>query len=387
MSDSKQPKVALVHDYLNQYGGGERVVEALAEIWPEANVYTSLYDRELMKNWLKINPSRIKTNFISKLPFANYLSKHYFFLYPLAFRMQDLDDADIIFSTSSYAAKFARGKKGSIHICYLHTVPRFLWGYDTELDGYYRRPFDQLLAPIYKLIVPIFKFFLRKADFSAAQKINYFIVNSNEVKKRLAKHYKRNGVVIYPPVDVERFKTESRIINQESSPKKGDYYLIVSRLSAYKKIDTAVQAFNRLGKRLKIVGDGPQRAYLKSVAAPNVELLGRIADDKVTQLVKNCKAFIFPALEDFGIVVVEAQAAGKPVIAFGQGGATETVVDGKTGLFFREQLPKSIIEAVKKFENMTFDSKECQKQADKFSKEVFKKKISDFVNQVSKDVT
>ena len=198
-------KVALVHDFLNQYGGGERVIEQLAEIWPEANIYTSLYDRDLMKNWLKIDPSRIKTNFISKLPFANYLSKHYFFLYPLAFRMQNLGDADIIFSTSSYAAKFARGKKGSIHICYLHTVPRFLWGYDTELSGYYRRSFDRVLAPIYKLVVPIAKFFLKKADFAAAQKIDYFIVNSNEVKKRLVKHYKRDGIVIYPPVDTKNF--------------------------------------------------------------------------------------------------------------------------------------------------------------------------------------
>lgn len=382
---SKQPKVALVHDFLNQYGGGERVIEQLAEIWPDANIYTSLYDKKIMESWLKIDPSRIKTNFISRLPFANYLSKHYFFLYPLAFRMQNLGDADIIISTSSYAAKFARGKKGSIHICYLHTVPRFLWGYDTELSGYYRRPFDRILAPIYKLVVPIAKFFLKKADFLAAQKIDYFIVNSNEVKKRLAKHYKRDGEVIYPPVDVERFAKVSSTKSQET---REDYYLVVSRLSAYKKIDIAVHAFNKLGKRLIIVGDGPQMAYLKSIAAPNVELLGRIADEKVTQLVNNCKAFVFPAFEDFGIVVVEAQAAGKPVIAYGEGGATETVIDGQTGLFFREQSVKSIIEAVKKFETRKFDPKECQKQAEKFSKEVFKKNILDFVSKVTqKEIT
>ncbi len=370
-------KVALVHDYLNQYGGGERVLGTLAEIWPEANIFTSLYDKEIMQSWLKIDPARIKTNFISKLPFHNYLSKHYFFLYPLAFRLQNLEEADIIISTSSYAAKFVRGKKGSVHICYLHTVPRFLWGYDTELSGYYRHGFDRFLAPIYKIIVPPIKYFLKKADFAAAQKVDHFIVNSLEVEKRLESHYKRNGEVIYPPVDTERFKNDSTV-------KDSDYYLIVSRLGGYKKVDVAIQAFNKLGKKLKVVGDGPQMQYLKSIAAPNIELLGRIADNQVTELVKNCKAFVFPTLEDFGIVVVEAQAAGKPVIAYGKGGALETVVEGKTGLFFREQSAKSIIEAIGKFETMKFDEKDCQTQAEKFSKEVFKKNMLNFVEGVIK---
>lgn len=377
-------KVALVHDYLNQFGGGERVIETLAEIWPQANVYTSLYDQKIMQNWLKISSERIKTNFISKLPFHNYLSKHYFFLYPLAFRFQNLGDADIIISTSSYAAKFVRGKKGSIHICYLHTVPRFLWGYDTELSGYYRHGFDRFLSPIYKIIVPPIKYFLKKADFTAAQKVDYFIVNSNEVKKRLEKHYNRDSVVIYPPVDTERFRNELRVKNLELKDGKQGYYLIVSRLGGYKKVDLVVLAFNKLGKRLKIVGDGPQIDYLRSIVAPNVELLGRVEDSKVTQLMKNCQAFIFPTLEDFGISVVEANAAGKAVIAYGQGGALETIVDGKTGVFFNEQTSESIIEAVKKFEKMKVDPEDCRKQAEKFSKEVFKRKILEFVEQVVK---
>ncbi len=378
MANTEKLKIALVHDYLNQFGGGERVIEQLAEIWPEANIYTSLYDQKIMQSWLKIDPSRIKTNFISRLPFHNYLSKHYFFLYPLAFRLQNLGDANIIISTSSYAAKFVRGKKGSIHICYLHTVPRFLWGYDTELSGYYRRGFDRFLAPIYKLIVPLIKYFLKKADFSAAQKVDYFIVNSNEVEKRLEKHYKRDGVVIYPPVDTERFRIES-------SPKKENYYLIVSRLGGYKKVDIAVLAFNKLGKRLKIVGDGPQLDYLRSIAAPNVELLGRVADSKVTELMKGCKAFIFPTLEDFGIAPVEAQAAGKPVIAYGQGGALETVVEGKTGVFFKEQTSKSIMEAIQRFEKMKFNPEECRWQAEKFSEKVFKENMVEFVSKVVKE--
>lgn len=375
----KQLRVALVHDYLNQYGGGERVIEALAEIWPQATIHTSLYDQKIMQSWLKITPERIKTNFISRLPFANYLSKHYFFLYPLAFRFQNLGDADIIVSTSSYAAKFVRGKKGSIHICYLHTVPRFLWGYDTELSGYYHRGFDRLLAPVYKVVVPLMKYFLKKADFNAAQKVDYFIVNSNEVEKRLKQHYQRDGTVIYPPVDTKRFESTT----QENS-RQEDYYLIVSRLGGYKKIDLAVEAFNKLGKRLKIVGDGPQFNYLKSIASAKVELLGRIDDIQVTKLVQNCRAFIFPTLEDFGITAVEAQASGKAVIAFGQGGALETVVDGKTGVFFYEQTPRSIIEAVNKFEKMSFNEADCRKQAEKFSKEIFKQKMLEFVENVVK---
>lgn len=377
-SSSYQPKVALVHDYLNQFGGGERVIEQLAKIYPQADIYTSFYDQKIMQNWLQIEPERIKTNFISKLPFYNYLSKHYFFLYPLAFRLQNLGDADIIISTSSYAAKFVRGKRGSIHICYLHTVPRFLWGYDTELSGYYRRPFDRILAPLYKVVVPIMKFFLKKADFSAAQKVDYFIVNSKEVEKRLEKHYKREGTVIYPPVATDRFTGETRV-------KKEEYYLIVSRLGGYKKVDTAVLAFNKLGKRLKVVGDGPQIDYIRKIASPNVEILGRVADSRVTELMIGCKAFVFPTLEDFGIVVVEAQAAGKPVLAYGRGGATETVIEGQTGLFFQEQSPKSIIEAVRKFETMKFDPDMCRRNAEKFSERVFKGNMIEFVNKVVKE--
>jgi glycosyltransferase involved in cell wall biosynthesis len=367
---SRQPKVAIVHDYLNQYGGGERVVEALAEIWPEAKVYTSIYDRRLMEPWLKIAPERIKTNFISRLPFANYLEKHYFFLYPLAFQNQDLEEADIIFSTSSFASKFARGKKGAIHFCYLHTVPRFLWGYDTELSRYYRRWFDKYLSPIYNILVPPFKAYLKKADYRQAQKIDFLITNSQEVKKRVEKHYHRDSTVIYPPVDTKRFEGEM---------KTEDFYLVVSRLGGYKKIDLAVLAFNKLGKRLKIVGEGPQMKYLKTIAAPNVELLGRLDDKSVTDLFRRCKGVIFPTYEDFGIVPVEAMAAGKGVIGYGSGGALETIVDGVTGVLFKKQTVEDLIEAVKRFETLNISASVAKKQAEKFSKEVFKKKIKEFV--------
>ncbi len=366
-------KVALVHDYLNQYGGGERVVEAMSEIWPDALIYTSIYDRELMKDWLKIVPSKIKTNFIQKLPAARYLSKHYFFMYPLAFKFQDVGDPDVIISSSSYAAKFVHQGKNALNICYLHTPPRFLWGYDTELEHYYHRPFDKYLNPAYRLIVPPIKIMLRKIDYTVAQNIDYFIAISKEVQERISRHYHKKSKIIYPPVDIARFE-KGEIID------KG-YFLIISRLGGYKKVDVAVEAFNKLGLQLKIVGDGPQFNYLKSIAKDNVELLGRVGDEKVTTLLKNCTALVFPTHEDFGIVPVEAMAAGKPVIAYRGGGALETVVEGVTGEFFNEQTSESLVSTLKKFDSRRYNAKDCSNQAAKFSKEEFKRKIKFFVEE------
>jgi len=380
-------KVAIAHDYLNQYGGGERVLQALNEIWPGGPIYTSIYDKNLMRGWLGIDESLIKTNLISKLPFSNYLVKHYFALYPLAFRMQNIRDTDIILSDTSYAAKFAKGKKDSIHICYIFTPPRFLWGYDTELTRYYHRPFDKFLHPLYEVVVPAVKKILKKADFDAAQKVDFFVSISEEVRKRIKKHYNRDSVVIYPPVDIDRFakapSIRGRIFEGSKSKyqvsSKQDFFLVVSRLGGYKKVDIAVEAFNKLGLPLKIVGDGPQFSYLKSIAKDNVELLGRRSDEEVTKLYKSCTALIFPTYEDFGIVPVEAMAAGKPVIAFRGGGALETVVEGVTGEFFDEQEPSAIIKAVKKFDSGKYKLEACRAQAEKFSKEVFKHQIKIFV--------
>ena len=370
---SDQPKVAIVHDYLNQYGGGERVVEAMAEIWPAAPVYTSIYDEGLMKDWLKIPRDKIRTNFIQRLPFSKQLSKHYFFLYPLAFRLQGVGDADVVISSSSYAAKFVRPKKGGIHICYLHTVPRFLWGYDTELSRYYAKPFDRYLAPLYEAIVPPVKSVLRKADYNTAQEVDFFIANSKEVQKRINKHYGRDSTVIYPPVNVARL---SRSSNQQPG-----YFLVVSRLGGYKRVDIVVEAFNKLGLPLKIVGDGPQFQDLKSIAKKNIEFLGRKSDEEVANLLLRCKALIFPTYEDFGIVPVEAMAAGKPVIAYRGGGALETVLDGVTGEFFDQQTPGDIIKTVKRFQPNKYSPVACQTQAKKFSKEKFKERLKFFVEE------
>ena len=374
-------KIALVHDYFNQYGGGERVVEAMAEIWPQATIYTSIYDEGLMKDWLKIPRDKIKTNFIQRLPFSKQLSKHYFFLYPLAFRLQGVGDADVVISSSSYAAKFVRPKKGGIHICYLHTVPRFLWGYDTELSRYYARGFDRYLGPLYEAIVPPIKSVLRKADYNTAQEVDVFIANSKEVQKRIKKHYGRDSTVIYPPVNVARL---SRSSNQRpaTSDQQPGYFLVVSRLGGYKKVDIVVEAFNKLGLPLKIVGDGPQYKFLKEAAKNNIEFLGRRSDTEVSALLANCRALIFPTHEDFGIVPVEAMAAGKPIIAYRGGGALETVLEGVTGEFFDRQTPDDIIKVVKKFQSNKYDSRACRTHAKKFSKEKFKRAMKSFVEEV-----
>ena len=372
MAFMKQPKIAIVHDYFNQYGGGERVAEAVSEVWPDASVYTSVYDKDLMKGWLRIPRERIKTNFINRLPFIKHLNKHYFFLYPLAFRLQNTHDADIVISSTSYAAKFVRAKPGGIHICYLNTPPRFLWGYDTELSRYYAKSFDRYLAPLYELVVPPIKSILRSADYKAAQKVDHFIANSKEIQKRIKKHYGKGSSVIYPPVDIERFGKNTY---------DGGYYLVVSRLGGYKKVDIVVRAFNKLGFPLKIVGVGPQLEFLKKIAGENITILERRSDAEIAKLLTGCRALIFPTYEDFGIVPVEAMAAGKPVIAYRKGGATESLLEGVTGEFFNDQTPGAIIEAVTKFNPTSYDQKACRGQAKKFSKEIFKSNIKSFVEK------
>ncbi|OGY25944.1 MAG: hypothetical protein A2Z11_03325, partial [Candidatus Woykebacteria bacterium RBG_16_43_9] len=319
----------------------------------------------------------VKTNFTQRLPFIKQLSKHYFFLYPLAFRLQDTGDADVVISSSSYAAKFVRVKTGGLHICYLHTPPRFLWGYDTELYRYYAKSFDKYLSPVYGALVPPMKAVLRNMDHEAAQKVDFFIANSKEVQKRIKKHYNRDSVVIYPPVNVERFQSQkSKLKNQN-----GNYFLVVSRLGGYKKVDIVVEAFNKLALPLKIVGDGPQYKFLKEAASNNIEFLGRRSDTEVSALLANCRALIFPTHEDFGIVPVEAMAAGKPVIAYRGGGALETVLEGVTGEFFDHQTTSDIIKVVKRFQPNMYNSMACQTQANKFSEEKFKREMRSFVEE------
>jgi glycosyltransferase involved in cell wall biosynthesis len=355
-------KIAIVHDYLNQFGGAERVVEALHEIYPDAPIYTSIYlPGRMPESFKKMD---IRTSFMQKLPFLTKHFKKYLLLYPLAFASFDMSEYDVVISSSSAFAKGVKKKKGAVHICYCYTPARFIWRYEDYVE-------KESLNWLFRLILPLFIRILKAWDLKTNDKVDHFIAISNYIAKRIESIYNRKSEVIYPPVNVSDFMPGRGI---------SEHFLIVSRLNAYKKIDVAIKAFNVLGLRLKIIGDGPYRKYLESIANSNIEFLGKVPDKDLAGHYGKCKALIFPGDEDFGIVPVEAQAAGRPVIAYAKGGALETVIKDKTGVFFYEQTEGSLIEAVKRTLDMGFDPKLIRENALRFDKEVFKQKIREYVN-------
>ena len=365
-------RVAIVHDYLREYGGAEKVVEALNEVWPNAKVFTATYEENIMDRYnFKVPKGLINTTFIQRIPFHYKLRKHLFFIYPFAFKSLKID-ADVIISSSSYAAKSIKKPKSVLHICYLHSVPKFLWGYETETPTLEILAGDKYLKPLYKGILPVTKKILKKMDLSAAKQVDFFIANSTLTQDRIKKHYGRDSKVIYPPVEVKKLDGEIR--------DKG-YFLTISRLSHFKRIDIAVKAFNKIGYPLKIVGEGQELENLKKIAHSNVRFLGSVSRENLSNEISNCTALVFTSLEDFGIVPVEAMAVGKPVIAYRSGGVLETLVEGKTGEFFDLQTSESLSRVLKKFDPKRYNPDDCMKQASKFSKEVFKKKIKYFVEE------
>jgi glycosyltransferase involved in cell wall biosynthesis len=367
-------KVALVHDYLKEYGGAERVVEAILEIWPDAPVYTTVFLPEFAgPHRSRIEKWNIKTSFLQQIPFKSKLISMFRFTAPLVFSLMDLTKYDVVIvsSAGTYTSpNFVKTNNNSTLICYYHTPPRYLYGYPVAND-WRNNIFRRILLALGQ--IPMF--FLRILDKNAAQIPDYVIANSKEVAGRIKRFYGRDAIVVYPPVDIPKV---------ESPVKKENYYLIGGRVSRHKGHDIAVKAFTKLGFPLKVFG-GTFASYgldqFKKSAGKNVEFLGEITDTEKWDLLKKAKGFIFPSeQEDFGIAPVEAMAAGTPVIALAQGGPLETVVEGKTGIFFNERTPGSLIEAVKRFEEMKFKPEDCINQAKKFSKERFKKEMLEFVN-------
>lgn len=355
-------RIALVHDYLVQYGGGERVLEALCELFPRAPIYTLVYDE---KNILGAFKDRmIRTSFLQKIPLAR--SKHRLFplLMPLAIEEFDLGKYDLVISSSN---SYAKGiNTTSTHICYCHTPMRYAW----DDCHKYLREFGY--PSILKKIVPFAMNYIRVWDRISAERVDHYIANSRCVANRIKKYYRKDSNIIYPPVDISRFRINSKIEN---------YFLIVSRLLPYKRFDIAIQAFKKLGAPLKIIGEGPDEKRLKKMAhgANNIEFLGRLPDNKVVEYFSKCQAFIFPSEEDFGIVQVEAMASGRPVIAYRAGGALEIVEEKKTGLFFNEQTPESLEQALIGFKSVNFDPDVIRESAKRFNKDVFKKKFKEFI--------
>jgi len=357
-------KIALVHDYLNQFGGAERTLLALHEIFPEAPIYTSIYDRERMPEAFR--RMDIRTSYMDGWPNIYRMHRYYFPFYPGAFESFDLSAYDLIVSSSSAYAKGIKKPKGARHICYCYTPARFLYRH----EDYMR---EENLPSFFKIILPLALSGVKKWDQKNSQEVDVYIAISKVIQERIRSIYGRKSVIIYPPVNTQLFKP---------SNEEGNYFLIVSRLLSYKRIDVAIKAFNVSGYRLKIVGEGPEEGRLRRLAGSNIEFLGKVKSDaEVRKLYAGCRALVFTGEEDLGLTPLEAAACGRPTIAYAAGGALETVIDGKTGILFKEQNADSIMEAIKKFERMRFDGIEIREHAQHFDQEIFKQKIRSFLHE------
>ncbi|MEI8361086.1 MAG: glycosyltransferase [bacterium] len=359
-------KVALIHDHLAQDGGAEKVLQVFCDMYKEAPIYTLLYESEnASKNYKN---KRIETSIIQKMPGGVSHYRWYLPFMPMAVEFFDLRPYDVVISDASAFAKGVVTSTKTMHICYCHTPTRYLWSdthqYINELN--YNKYF--------KKVISLLLSFLRLWDFNAAQRVDYFIANSKFVAKRINKYYRRDSEVIYPPVETSSFNISDKI---------SDYFLVGGRLAPYKRIDLVIEAIKGTSHKLKIFGDGVDESRLKKMAegCSNIEFLGRINNTQKADYYKNCLAFINPQEEDFGITVVEAQASGRPVIAYRSGGAVETVVEGITGEFFDHQSADDLSVILNKFETSKYDSQTIREHALKFSVENFKIKIEDFVKR------
>jgi len=343
--------------------GGEKVVEALCELFESPDLFSVVADPRVLSDTL--NRCRLSTSFVQSIPGSHKWHRYYAFLFPLAVELFDLRDYDVVISSDANTVKGVITRPETCHICYCHSPMRYAWSMFHEYlpKGWIRRG-----------LIAMLMHYLRLWDHAASSRVDFFVANSETVRARIRKYYRREAKVIYPPCDVDRFSVSSRI---------DDYYLFVGRLVGYKQTETAVRAFNANGKRLLVVGDGPEKASLKSIAGPNVEILGWVPEEKLPELYERCRALIFPGEEDFGIAPVEAQACGRPVVAYGRGGALETIIPGKTGLFFYEQTPESVNAAVSELEahQDAFDPDTIRANAERFSKERFQKEFESFVKE------
>ncbi|MCL4382446.1 MAG: glycosyltransferase [Patescibacteria group bacterium] len=365
-------RVALVHDYLKEYGGAERVLETLSEIYPEAPIYTAFRVPDSTAGRAFKN-KKVLTSWANGFLSLGNLFSPLRFLTPLIWESFDFRGFDLVISSASwYITKSIKTPPETLHLCYCHTPPRWLYGYQTAMEW-------KRFWPV-RIYGEIVAHFLRQYDYLAAQKVNDFIANSENTKKRIAKFYRRDSKVIYPPVKV------TEIIQATKNLKPQDYFLVVARLAGAKGLELAIEAANRLKINLKIVGEPVglhwEEKKLKEAQGGTIEFLGRVEDKDLWRLYGECRAFLALAYdEDFGMTTVEAQAAGRPVIAFRGGGYLETVIEGKTGEFFNEYTADSLINVLKHFDIKKYAKDECQKQAAKFSQERFKKEILEFVKE------
>lgn len=359
-------KIALAHDWLTNEAGAEKVLFVLSKMWPEAPIFTTVHDEK--KTGL-FQDKKVVTSKLQKWPLAK---KHQLYphLRPRAVEDLDFGGFDIVISTSSAEMKGLIAKAETMHVCYVHTPTRYYWD---QYHDYFGRLEFGILNPVVKWMMPRMIHKLRMWDKLAAERPDYLVANSKNSARRIAKYYRRSSEVIYPPVETGIFKEAAE------GAEKGDYFIYFGRLNPYKRPDLVVQACRALDLNLKVMGEGPEMGKLKKMAGPKTEFLGRVSDEKKVKLVAGARAFIFPALEDFGIVPVEAAAAGTPTIALRKGGSLETVKEGISGEFFEEQTALSLVAVLKDFDEGKFVKEEMQKWADQFGTEVFEKRMREFV--------
>jgi glycosyltransferase involved in cell wall biosynthesis len=358
-------RVALVHDYLVHVRGGERVFDVICDAYPEGDIYGLVYNAAAMRPMSVLQRRGVRTSFLQRLPRASESRwfRAYLPLYPFAASSLDLRGYDLVISSSSAWAHGARLDPRAVQVCYCHSPFRYAWSHYDELIG--RSPAQaMLLGPLMQAV--------RRWDRRASSHVDRYVANSEVTRGRIARYYGRESTLIPPPVELDRFSL---------SPETDDYYLVVSALVPYKRVDIAVEAFTRLGLPLLIVGDGPERARLERAAGPTVKLLGSLSDAEIARLYSRCRALIFPSQEDFGIVPLEAMASGRPVLAYGAGGALETVRDGLTGRFFGEQTADALTDAVRKLRPESFEPAAIRRHAEQFGVPAFQERFRATVDE------
>ena len=356
------PKTAITHEWLVNYAGSERCVESFTNIWQDADVFALVDFLNDEQRNIILKGKKAKTTFIQQFPLASKKHRYYLPLFPSAIESLNLSDYKLIISSAHAVSKGVKTKKNQLHICYCHSPMRYAWDQS-----------EHYLTGIKGLFAKSFMNYLRNWDLKSAENVNFFIANSHHIAEKIRRIYKRDSAVIYPPVDVDKF---------DMLDKKDEFYLIASRFVPYKKVDLVVEAFNQMpDKKLVVIGSGPDKEKIKSIARSNIEFLPHQPTEKLKEFMMKAKAFVFAAEEDFGIVVVEAMACGTPVIALNKGGTAESVLNGKTGILFDEQQPESIKNAIKDFEKNIdyFDVQFIRKHAEKFNRSNYEKQIEEFV--------
>lgn len=370
-------KVALVYDRVNKFGGAERLLSVLHEIYPDAPLFTAVYNKTTAR-WADI--FKVHTTFLQAIPFARTNHEYIAPVAPLAFEGLHFDDYDLAISITSEYAKGIVTKPKTLHICYCLTPTRYLW------SGYEEYFANDVAKGVSKPLVS----YLRSWDKIAAQRPDYYIAISKAVKARIKQYYGRESVVVYPPLSFGAWRVARGALTKNPRATSYEpYFLLVSRLVPYKRVDIAITAANKLGLRLKIVGTGRELGKLEKMAQTtasgrggNIEFLGNLTDEALSRYYQNCIAFIFPGEEDLGLAILEAQSFGKPVIAFGSGGALETIKEGVTGEFFYPQTPEALTKIMKQFDLQQYDPKAGRENAEKFSKEHFKKEFTKTIKKL-----